>query len=453
MDLLDGKSLSELIDERKFVPWQQAVDFGIQIADAMAYAHQQGIVHRDLKPANIIISPTAKGEERATVVDFGIAKFANETQNAQKLTQTGEVFGSPLYMSPEQCTGKDLDGRSDIYSFGCMMYETLTGEVPFQGPNAVQTILMQINDPPPSLRSTHNHQPPSSIPGGLETVILHCLEKEPASRYSSMDDVKADLQLVKRGMPPTCKSVRRFRFKLKAPGLVQTGLVTAVGTIGIFLGMAFWINKWQYEMVPWQIAYSSGKHEFERSEYSQALMSAQHGIKLATARNAAKHELANLYILLGDIDRAMHKDGDSKLADARKAYEQAAAVATGEKAAQQRVNANQNLGDMNNVGGDYHAALSKYDAALLAFNNHYNDAGHKARLHIRKAIANENLREYGQATAELEKAAEIYRHEDDMKTPALIETLEKLAENEKAHGDASKAQAYFDEAKKLRAAY
>ncbi|MBS2004207.1 MAG: protein kinase [Cyanobacteria bacterium SZAS LIN-5] len=454
MDLIAGKSLSDLIDAKTSLPWQQAIDFGIQIADAMAYAHSNGIVHRDLKPANIIISPTAKGEERATVVDFGIAKFADETQealNIQKLTQTGEVFGSPLYMSPEQCTGKTMDGRSDIYSFGCMMYEMVTGEVPFYGANAVQTILKQINEPPPSLRSTGNLQAAGSFPSGLETVILHCLEKVPEERYRSMDDVKADLQLVKRGAPPTCKSVRRFRFKLKAPNLLQTGLVTAIGTITIFLGMAFWINKWQYEMVPWQRDYAQAKRELERGEYGQAIMSAKHGIKVALERKAPKHELAALYIMLGDGYRGAANNADYN--EAHKAYQSAIAASTDHDSAKQQVLSNDKLGEIEEQKGQYKDALEKYDKALISFSDRYTEPAEKARLYMHKANTLRAMNDFDGAARQAREAINLYRSMDSVNTPALADALTQLAGILRESGHSADAQNAEDEAYKLKSNY
>lgn len=451
MDMVEGTSLADLVEKAGPLPWQLAVELGIQVADAIAYAHFQGIVHRDLKPANIIVSKTAKGDERATVVDFGIAKIANDTQDAQKLTQTGEVFGSPLYMSPEQCTGKSMDSRSDIYSFGCMMYEVLTGDVPFLGENAVQTILMQINEPPPSMRSKQAQQTTGPLPNGLETVILHCLEKDPAARYSSMDAVKADLVLVKKGLPPTKKSVKRLRFKMKAPGLMQTGLVTAIGTITMFLGMAFWYSKWQYEFVPWQKDYNAAKKEFERTEYQQAVMSAQHGIKVGTAKSAPKHEIANLYMILGDAYKNMDERDYSS--EARQAYEHAVKLADGKGAAKIKVHGHQRLGDMSKAKGDFKTALKNYETALASFSEKYEDDAMKARLHLRKSIALENLGDTPSAIKELEEAAKIYRAQDSDSTPALIATLEKLSAASKATGDAAHALQYSSEAETLRAAF
>ncbi len=121
-----------------------------EIADALSHAHDMGVIHRDLKPSNVIILKN----DVVQILDFGIAKLDDgaDTQSAIKLTQTGEVFGSPAYMSPEQCLGKRINAQSDQYSFGCMIYECLTGSPPFVGISPVEVIMKQVSDSPPSLK-------------------------------------------------------------------------------------------------------------------------------------------------------------------------------------------------------------------------------------------------------------------------------------------------------------
>ncbi|MBI2809313.1 MAG: tetratricopeptide repeat protein [Candidatus Melainabacteria bacterium] len=223
-----------------------------------------------------------------------------------------------------------------------------------------------------------------------------------------MDAVKADLQLVKRGLPPTRKSIRRFNFKLKAPGLVQTGIVTAFGTVAIFFGMAFWINKWQYEMVPWQIDYATAKRALERADFDQAMMSAKHGLKIGLAKKASKQELANLYNLLGDTYRALLKDSPDALKDARNAYEQAAAVAVDHHSVRQKVQAYLNLGDIDRSMGENRTALTNYDLALASFTDEYVDNGQKARLLVRKGLAYQNLKEFEQAYQQLQSGEPVF---------------------------------------------
>jgi len=183
MELLEGKSLEKLIEENRLTP-KQIIDIGIQIATALHYAHQKGIFHRDVKPANIIRSSddTATGQFKLT--DFGIARIQD-----LKRTTDGTVLGSPFYMSPEQARGRPVDGRSDLYSLGAVLYECATGNPPFQAKNWGELYPKIINDKPaPPLK---NGKP---LPPGLSKVILKCLEKKPEKRLQTANEMKASLK-------------------------------------------------------------------------------------------------------------------------------------------------------------------------------------------------------------------------------------------------------------------
>jgi tRNA A-37 threonylcarbamoyl transferase component Bud32 len=198
MDYLEGKSLSAIIKEEGRLNATRALTIFIQIAEGIEHAHKKGVIHRDLKPSNVIITKTDREQDFVKIVDFGIAKLMPAALGAEanSLTQTGEIFGSPLYMSPEQCTGQQLDQRSDIYSLGCLMYETVTGRPPLQGANPVQTIMMHVQDDAPSIASTGNN---ITLPPGLETVIMRCLNKAPIDRYPSAEALMSDLEKVRAG--------------------------------------------------------------------------------------------------------------------------------------------------------------------------------------------------------------------------------------------------------------
>jgi len=173
MEFLQGTPLNELMAERNFT-YEEIVDIGIQTARALEYAHQHGIIHRDIKPPNIIYSP----EGAIRVTDFGIARI--EDPNGQQMTQVGEILGTPLYMSPEQLMGQPLDGRSDIYSLGIILYQLTTGKRPYQGTTLAalfKTITQDIPVPPHSLDQ--------KIPEKLSRAIMKLLEKDPADRFAS----------------------------------------------------------------------------------------------------------------------------------------------------------------------------------------------------------------------------------------------------------------------------
>jgi serine/threonine protein kinase len=192
MDCLEGRSLEDILARRKFLPMQQALEIFIQGLEGLAHAHRCGVVHRDIKPSNLVVLQQEDGSDLVKIVDFGIAKITRAHEKdvrQQRITQTGEVFGTANYMSPEQCNGTSLDERSDIYSFGCLMYETLAGEPPFNAGSYVATAAKHVSEPPEpiSKRASIN------VPPDIEKVIMKCLEKKPADRYSSAAELKQAL--------------------------------------------------------------------------------------------------------------------------------------------------------------------------------------------------------------------------------------------------------------------
>ena len=209
MDYLDGDNLGDVLKREGYLDVPRSLDIFLQVCEAVAHAHKKGVIHRDIKPNNIILTQGTAGGDFVKLVDFGIAKvLPGRDKQAENLTQTGEIFGSPLYMSPEQCLGNKLDARSDIYAFGCVMYETLTGKSPFSAENPIRTILKHINDVAVPLSSLKDAQ---AIPGDLEHIVMRCLEKDPDSRYQSMDDLFKDLECVRDGKPLKIKKPVKAR--------------------------------------------------------------------------------------------------------------------------------------------------------------------------------------------------------------------------------------------------
>ncbi|MBX9770453.1 MAG: protein kinase [Candidatus Obscuribacterales bacterium] len=197
MDCLEGKTLEEIIEytaatgEKLTLP--RAIDLFAQACDGLDHAHRKGIVHRDIKPSNLVVIKQEDGSDVVKIVDFGIAKVLSSPEgekNQQQLTQAGEIFGTPAYMSPEQCNGQALDGRSDLYSFACLMYETLAGTPPHVGDTFINTIVKHINDKPKSFTET---APSANVPIHIESVVLKCLEKDPKDRYASAVELKQAL--------------------------------------------------------------------------------------------------------------------------------------------------------------------------------------------------------------------------------------------------------------------
>jgi beta-lactam-binding protein with PASTA domain len=190
MEYLEGRTLKKLVQEEAPLAPARAIDLTIQILRAARFAHKRGIIHRDLKPHNVIID----GEGRAKVTDFGIAKAG-----ASDMTQTGSIMGTAQYLSPEQAQGHSVSAPSDLYSVGIILYEMLTGRVPFEGESAVTIALKQVSEAPvpPSRRNPQ-------VPPALEAVVLRALEKDPARRFADADEFIAALEHAGQGiLPPT----------------------------------------------------------------------------------------------------------------------------------------------------------------------------------------------------------------------------------------------------------
>ncbi|MBX9948631.1 MAG: protein kinase [Candidatus Obscuribacterales bacterium] len=218
MDYLEGRNLYEAIEQDGPLKPSRAAVLFLQMADALKHAHEKGVIHRDLKPNNAILIKDENGHEQVKLVDFGIAKLSEPEDKEKALTQTGEIFGSPFYMSPEQCRGQKLDHRSDIYSFGCLMYEMITGEPAAKSGSVVETLMLHINgltldfDSQTAVRSCAecaknsdsfeaNHE--QKCMNRLRQIIQACIQKEPADRYQSMEAIRRDLERLLSGFKPS----------------------------------------------------------------------------------------------------------------------------------------------------------------------------------------------------------------------------------------------------------
>ncbi|HEY9715061.1 MAG TPA: serine/threonine-protein kinase [Chroococcales cyanobacterium] len=207
MDYLTGVNLADRLKKEGYLDPHVVRDIFTQVCGAVDHAHRCGVVHRDLKPGNIMLMTVDGQRDYVKVVDFGIARFEEE---AQRLTRLGEVWGSPIYMSPEQCMGAQLDARTDIYSIGIVMYEALTGEVPHFGKNYVDTMSKQIGEP---ARSMLEIRPELNIPAKLDQLVLKALNKDPDKRFQTMAEMRDELDQavsrpmsVNRGTVPVLKS-------------------------------------------------------------------------------------------------------------------------------------------------------------------------------------------------------------------------------------------------------
>ena len=185
MEVIEGRSLKELIMTRGPLPIAQALSYTHEILEALRFAHRHGIIHRDIKPHNILIG------ERLKVTDFGIARAG-----ASQMTEAGSIMGTAQYLSPEQARGAPVTASSDLYSAAIVLYEMLTGKVPFTGDSAIEIAMKHLNDPP---------KPPSKIrpeiPEELDAVVLRALAKNPEDRYQTAEEFSEDLHRVEAGLP------------------------------------------------------------------------------------------------------------------------------------------------------------------------------------------------------------------------------------------------------------
>lgn len=210
MEYLQGITLDSLIEERGTIVIARAIPIFCQICDGMSYAHARGLIHRDLKPANIMLVTDDDGCEIVKLIDFGIVKQTDSSLISQRLTKKGEVWGSPVYMSPEQCTGAELDGRTDIYSLGLVMYEALVGVPAFKGGAPIGVIVSrQMTQMPADFKTA---APTLRIPEALEQIVFKAIQKKPDQRFASMEELRESLEQCARnhGIKPPKRTISRL---------------------------------------------------------------------------------------------------------------------------------------------------------------------------------------------------------------------------------------------------
>jgi eukaryotic-like serine/threonine-protein kinase len=212
-EFIEGKPFDKILKQGR-LEVRDIVKYGTQMADALHYAHNKGIIHRDIKPSNIIVTL----EDQVKITDFGIAHIEN--LNAPELTQAGEILGTPYYISPEQLMGHVIDGRSDIFSLGVMLYEMATGKRPFTG-KSLASVFHEITEKVPEFPIS----PKDKIPDNLSEVILKTLEKNPDNRYSTGKELSEALRTITfhgqaDAKPKPREKQRKFRIPLIAVLLV-----------------------------------------------------------------------------------------------------------------------------------------------------------------------------------------------------------------------------------------
>jgi tetratricopeptide (TPR) repeat protein len=237
LEFIDGITLQSFIESKQQLPLSQLIQIFIEIADALSHAHQVGIIHRDIKPGNIMLVKTEEGFFAPVLLDFGIAKYDTKDDAEQRLTEKGSAIGSPLYMSPEQCQGQKITVSADQYSLGCVFFECLTGNPPFVGDTAFDTISMHISSAPPDPMKTSY----TEISHDLNEDIIRMLAKEPEARFASMEELVGVLiehreqAIEDERVKPVEEKVEYYNLKK----FLSKGWLTAYAVSAVVIGAIF----------------------------------------------------------------------------------------------------------------------------------------------------------------------------------------------------------------------
>jgi len=234
MDFLDGNSLQEIIETRGPLTPKEALELFFQVCHGLSEAHARGVVHRDIKPGNMVMMKEKDGTGTLKIVDFGIARLAREDDTGPDLTSTGEIFGTPKYMSPEQCRGQKVDKRSDIYSLTCVLYEMLVGKPPFIAESSIELLMMHVSEAPALDQK--------NLPDALKSILYRGLAKSPEDRYQSVGDMARDADSFLKGESPSSLALyRKSRLKswLNRRALVAILLVIGITAVGLTVANPF----------------------------------------------------------------------------------------------------------------------------------------------------------------------------------------------------------------------
>lgn len=402
MDFIEGQTLADLLKSKKQFSQEECLNIACQACDALSAAHAQGLIHRDLKPANIMLFNTSSNQIVVKLVDFGIAKAVDEHEGDSLIarTRTGEVLGTPIYMSPEQCQGFQLDGRSDIYSLGCVLYELMTGIKPFPAESPLTVMLQHINDMPRTFAQAGLRR---DFPMALEAAVFKALAKKPENRFRDAAEFKAAIIAGSSGQSGAVRSVfdllksrsgaRRIDLRLSA--LIIFCCICLMG-----IAVTFFLSR----QAQWRELENRAAAQLDVDhDYEQALKTLEIALSEATAQGAPAVDKAR--ILKRSAQYAASADQKTSTR-ALKYYQQSIALL-------ENAPDKQALMDNLNALAMYQNELKKYQEALpnaqraVQLATSLPDIGDRCYSNITLGMAYYNLHQYNQAAAAFRQAIEL----------------------------------------------
>jgi serine/threonine protein kinase len=312
MDIVSGENLANLLSKVGKLSESQVINVFSQICDALDYAHAKGVVHRNLKPSNIILIPAPSDTFVVKIADFGVSKGIGERETRQSLARKGEMLGNPLYMSPEQCTGAKMDGRSDIYAAGCLLYEALTGNQPYSGATSFDVMNKHLNEAVPTV-------PESRRSSQLQAILNRALAKKPEERYQEAGEMSRDLQLMNEvpvedwntqayAMRPVEVKQQKVVTETKErvpfnPMVIIKPLLIVVATLAVFIGSLIGLALADPD-IPSLLKYKVAVQELIMADKDPRLLK---NCQLMEAYEKSQHRYAEAWRYRERIERAKEK--------------------------------------------------------------------------------------------------------------------------------------------------
>jgi serine/threonine protein kinase len=427
LEYIDGKGLDAVLRAKGSLSDNEFRDIFVQVCRGLAHAHSKGIVHRDLKPSNIMVIEEQNGERIVKIVDFGIAK----KEDSAELTVTGDIVGSPAFMSPEQATGQKLDARSDIYSLGCIMYQCLSGRLPFTAEQPLAALVKRLNDDAKPLQEAAGDR---QIPEPWLQLVKKAMSRDPDARFSNVAEMVPALVQVRRtagigisevngtSTPTEKMPATKHDTKGKIAGVRISWLALAIAAL---VACLVWMATTPPSEESIRQREAQAREYIKGREYARAIELLRGAISDAKKLNGGKSAL--LAILYVDVNEAEQNMGDKRAA--KEALENALAAAGSELSPRARIGVKRDLALLEMEDGNFDKADKLIDEAHDEFERTYPDdeQGIATLLAVQGLVA-EQRHDYAVARNKFEDAIEMLeRNANGVPNPFLAEQQANLA--------------------------